>query len=99
MAASYAALFANATAASSRPVDWATAPVSCRSASTRAYCSGPETGATCAKFFAAAQHRRTADVDHLDGVGHAGAAARGDRAEGIEVHAHDVERLDLLLVE
>ena len=32
-----------------------TAPCSRRSASTRAYCSGPETGATCAKFFAAAR--------------------------------------------
>jgi hypothetical protein len=46
-----------------------------------------------------AQHRRPADVNHLDGVFHSGAALRGDRAEGIEVDADEVERLDLLLVQ
>ena len=46
-----------------------------------------------------AQHRRPADVDHLDGVLHARSVLRDDRAERIEVDADEVERLDLLLVE
>src|SRR6266542_337793 len=46
-----------------------------------------------------AQHRRPADVDHLDGVLHARSVTVDDRAERIEVDADEVEGLDLLLVE
>ena len=47
----------------------------------------------------AAQHRRAADVDHLDGFLLAHAVAAGDFAERVEVHADDVERADLLIVQ
>ncbi len=46
-----------------------------------------------------AQHRRSADVDHLDGVLLANAVARHDLREGIEVHAHQIERPDRVLVQ
>ena len=45
------------------------------------------------------QHRRAADVDHLDGVLLAHAPAPGDLRERIEVHAHELERPDAELVE
>jgi hypothetical protein len=45
------------------------------------------------------QHRRPADVDHLDGLLLADAVARGDLLERIEVHDHEVERQDLVLLE
>ena len=46
-----------------------------------------------------AQHRRAADVDHLDGVLLLHAVPRDDLREGIEVDADEVERLDAVLVE
>ena len=46
-----------------------------------------------------AQHRRPADVDHLDRVLLANRLPRDDALERIEVHADEVERLDLVLVE
>ena len=45
------------------------------------------------------QHRRAADVDHLDGVLLAHAPPPGDLRERIEVHAHELERPDAELVE
>src|SRR5918994_7364068 len=46
-----------------------------------------------------AQHRRPADVDHLDRVRLGDAVARDDLREGVEAHAHEVERLDAVVVE
>ena len=46
-----------------------------------------------------AQHRRSADVDHLDGLLLADAVAGGDLLERIEVHDDEVERQDLVLLE
>ena len=46
-----------------------------------------------------AQHRRAADVDHLDRVLLPDAALRDHLLERVEVHADEVERLDLVLVE
>src|SRR5829696_3183088 len=46
-----------------------------------------------------AQHRRPSDVDHLDRLGLRHAPPARDRRERVEVDAHDVERLDLVLVE
>src|SRR2546423_247658 len=43
--------------------------------------------------------RRPADVDHLDGVLLADRAPRNDVLERIEVHADEVERLDVVLVQ
>ena len=47
----------------------------------------------------AAQHRRAADVDHLDGLRLGDALLSRDLLEGIEVDADEVERLDVLLLE
>src|SRR5262249_30618141 len=47
----------------------------------------------------AAQHRRAADVDHLDGLLLADAVAAGDLTEGIKVHADEIEWCDLLRLE
>ena len=47
----------------------------------------------------AAQHRRPADVDHLDGLLLRHALSRGHLLERIEVDADEVERLDALLLE
>ena len=54
---------------------------------------------TLAKFFAArAQHGRPADVDVLDRLG-LGDAGLGDGGlEGVEVHAHQVDHADAVLV-
>src|SRR5439155_22480694 len=46
-----------------------------------------------------AQHRRAADVDHLDGFLLPHAVAARDVAERIEVHADEVEGPDLVLLE
>ena len=46
-----------------------------------------------------AQHRRAADVDHLDRVLLLDAAPRDDLREGVEVDADEVERADAVLVE
>ncbi len=46
-----------------------------------------------------AQHRRPADIDHLDDLGFGDAAPARERRERIEVDADDVERLDPLLGE
>ena len=46
-----------------------------------------------------AQHRRPADVDHLDGLLLAHVLPAGDLREGIEVDADEVERLDPVLLE
>ena len=46
-----------------------------------------------------AEHRRAADVDHLDGLLLAHVLPARDLREGIEVHAHEVERLDSVLLE
>ena len=47
----------------------------------------------------AAQHRRAADVDHLDRLRLGDALLRRDLLEGIEVDADEVERLDAVLLE
>ena len=47
----------------------------------------------------AAQHRRPADIDHLDGLLLTDAVAAGDLAERIEVDADKVERSDVLVLE
>jgi hypothetical protein len=47
----------------------------------------------------AAQHRRPADVDHLDRVLLADPPLRRHLREGVEVHADEVERPDLVLVQ
>jgi hypothetical protein len=44
------------------------------------------------------EHRRSADVDHLDRLLFADAVSADDLREGIEVDAHEVERLDGLLL-
>ena len=46
-----------------------------------------------------AQERRSADVDQLDRVVLGRVATMSGRREGVEVDAHDVERLDVVLVE
>ena len=46
-----------------------------------------------------AQHRRPADVDHLDGVLLADRAAGDDVLERVEVHADEVEGLDVVVLE
>ena len=46
-----------------------------------------------------AQERRSADVDQLDRVVLGRVATVSGRREGVEVDAHDVERLDVVLVE
>ena len=46
-----------------------------------------------------AEHRGTADVDHLDGLLLADAPAPRDLAKGVEVDADEVERADPVLVE
>ncbi len=46
-----------------------------------------------------AEHRRAADVDHLDRLLVAGAVLRGDLRERVEVHADEVERPDRVLLE
>ena len=46
-----------------------------------------------------AQHRRAADVDHLDGLLLADAEAAGDVLERVEVHADEVEGRDVVLLE
>jgi hypothetical protein len=53
IAASYAAVVANASAASSRRVSDESEPDDRSSSSTNPYCAGRQTGATCAKFLAA----------------------------------------------
>src|SRR5919109_170432 len=45
------------------------------------------------------EHRRAADVDHLHGFVLANAVLRRHLREGVEVHTHEVEGLDLLLIE
>src|SRR5205807_2813296 len=47
----------------------------------------------------AAQHRRAADVDHLDGLLLANSVAARNLAEGIEVDADQVEWADVVLIE
>jgi hypothetical protein len=47
----------------------------------------------------AAEHRRAADVDHLHGFLLADAVPTRDLAERIEVHADEVERLDVMFRE
>ena len=46
-----------------------------------------------------AEHRRPADVDHLDRVRLGDAVARGDLREGVEADADEVDRLDPVVVE
>ena len=46
-----------------------------------------------------AQHRRAADVDHLDRFLLLRAVPRRHLEEGVEVHADEVERLDVVLLE
>ena len=45
------------------------------------------------------EQRRPADVDHLDGLLLARVLAPGDRVERVEVHADEVDRLDVVLGE
>ena len=44
-----------------------------------------------------ADHRRPADVDVLDDLRRVGVAARDGLLEGVQVHAHQIDLLDLLL--
>ena len=100
IADSYAAVVANASAASWRRVSSESSPFSRSSASTPSYWSGVQTGGhVLVVLRGRPQHRRAADVDHLHSLLLAHAPAPGDLRERVEVHAHELERPDAELVE
>ena len=100
IAASYAALVANASAASARRVSSDTSPCSRSSRSTISYCRGSVTAATWAKFLAAARSIDGPPTSIISIVSSSvGPMPGGERGERIEVHADDVERRDPVLGE
>ena len=100
IAASYAAVAANARR---RACGASRARSRRHRGSPRARGRSPRAGRRArqwAKFFAArAQQRRTADVDELDGLLLGDPVTRHRGLERVEVHAHEIERLDRLLLE
>ena len=75
-------------------------PCSRSSASTSSYCSGLETTATWAKFFAAARSIDGPPTSIISTTSASVAAALGrDRCEGIEVDADEIDRRDVVLGE
>ena len=75
-------------------------PPSASSASTGSYCSGRQTGATCAKFLAAPRSSDGPPTSIISMMSASSTPSRaGERGERVEVHADEVERDDPVLAE
>ena len=100
IAASYAAVAANARAASARRVSSESSPAVAQLLEHGLVVLRPADGRAVGEVLRrAAQHRGTADVDELDRLLLGDAVTRDRRLERVEVHADEVERLDRLLLE